>query len=241
MNLAELDPGPFAPVVGYAGAILAAAFLLQRVWAVRVADWQSPDENLPGTAARVVALLSGMGMVALWLYAAPNVLWQTVTLGIACAVLLCVAYILYYFLNGTLIYTVERADGESASKKKKIVGGLWLTGTAKEAKRKHHVTTTQDLLQGAAYDPDKLWSRTSRGMAKVFLLVLFLTVMVSGTLAITSAGFATQVHLTGKSAASIIKRAESPGLKTEPEEPHGGNRGDRKAKSLTPRSATQEE
>jgi hypothetical protein len=64
--------------------------------------------------------------------------------------------------------------------------------------------TYRGCLRGACYDVDALWSRASRELAKATLLVLFLLVMVSGTIAIAAGGFAVQVQLTGLPASAVI-------------------------------------
>jgi hypothetical protein len=66
------------------------------------------------------------------------------------------------------------------------VGGFWKRGEAKrdQAKRKW---TTQEALEGAAYDPDVLWSPTSRGLAKLCFIVGYLGLTICGTVALAAA------------------------------------------------------
>src|SRR5712692_2251918 len=65
------DYGPFAPAVGYAGAIMAAGAALFLMWGGRMQKWRPPDEDLPGTAQALVLLLCGVGMVLQWYCAVP--------------------------------------------------------------------------------------------------------------------------------------------------------------------------
>jgi hypothetical protein len=209
--LTEINAGPFAPVVGYVGAILSAVFLIWRLWAHRLVAWRSPEEDLPNTAPKIVAVLCAVGIVAIWLYAEPATLSSLVVIAVVFGAALVITFMAYAFLTGALTYTVERAHRASETHPEKIVGGPRLRRDAKMAKATHKVNTVQELLRGATYDPDKLWSRISRGMAKTLLLLLFLAVMVSGTLCISSTGFAIQVRLTGKPAAAVTNADQAPG------------------------------
>lgn len=217
----ELNPGPFAPLVGYVGAIIATVYLIGIIWrGRRLGLWQSPEEDLPRTAQNIVGVICGIGIVGLWLYATPNTLQKVFWLAIVFGVALLIAYVLYAFLIGVLTYDGEKAnDDRRTTHPKKIIGGIWLKKEAKRAMKEHRVRTIQNLLRGAAYDPDELWDRTSRGIAKTILLLLFLTIMVSGTLGISSAGFAVQVRLTDKPAAAVILPEEAPGSQPEIEKP----------------------
>jgi hypothetical protein len=48
------DYGPFAPVVGYGGAIMAAAGALFLMWGGKMQKWRPPDEDLPGTGQGIL-------------------------------------------------------------------------------------------------------------------------------------------------------------------------------------------
>lgn len=48
------DYGPFAPVVGYAGTIMAAGATLFLMWGGKMEKWRPPDDDLPGTAQTLV-------------------------------------------------------------------------------------------------------------------------------------------------------------------------------------------
>lgn len=210
----EFDPGPFAPLVGYVGAIIAAVFLIGSIWRGSLAAWQSPEENLPGTASKIVGVACGIGIVVLWVYATPSTLPSVVRLAVVFGVLLIIFFLVYSFFIGALTYQKKIAINNSHTNTEEIVGGLWLLKEAKESQKEHNVTT-QTLLAGATYEPDKLWSRASRNTAKTLLVLLFLGIMISGTLGISSAGFAVQVRLTEKPAASVITTDQAPGIEPE--------------------------
>lgn len=206
--------GPFAPAVGYAGAIMAAGGALFFLWGGRMRKWRPPDESLPGGAQKVVILLCGVGMVLQWYFAAPeNVgpfLVVTGILGIACV--LC--FFRYTGLLGMYVYSKKVATGPNSTKDKRVLGGRNLLPEA-EAKRVAEGIDIQTLFEGAAYEPDRLWSRVERQWVKQRILLFFILSLVFGTSALTGASFATQVLLTRKAAASVIHTKDAPGLEAE--------------------------
>ena len=97
--------GPFAPVVGYAGAIMAAGAALFLLWGGKMQKWRPPDEDLPGTAQAVVLLLCGVGMVLQWYFAVPDAIaWFLAGVAIlAIGSVLC--FLRYSGLLGIYTYT----------------------------------------------------------------------------------------------------------------------------------------
>jgi hypothetical protein len=204
--------GPFAPVVGYAGAIMAAAAALLLMWGGKMQKWRPPDEDLPGTAQALVLLLCGVGMVLQWYFAVPDAIaWflgGVAILAVACAV----CFLRYSGLLGTHVYTKRVATSGKSTRDVRILGGRELLPEA-EAKRQKLGVDIQSLLEGAAYNADLLWSREARQWVKQRVLLFFILTLVLGTSALTGASFATQVLLTKKAAASVIRATEAPGLK----------------------------
>ncbi len=202
------DYGPFAPVVGYAGAIMAAGGALFLLWGGRMRKWRPPDEDLPGTGQALVLLLCGVGMVLQWYFAAPGsidwFLGSVALLAIACV--LC--FLRYSGLLGTHVYIKRVAVGPAKTIEVRILGGRTLLPEA-ESKRRQHGVDTQTLLEGAAYKEDLLWSRAERQWVKQRVLLLFILTLVLGTSALTGASFATQVLLTRKAAASTVRAPEA--------------------------------
>jgi hypothetical protein len=97
-----------------------------------------------------------------------------------------VALLVYGFMVGMQTYDRRYPDnGHVASEK--IIGGFWLTAEAVQSKDKFHVKTIQDLFAGAGYDPDIIWSRASRGLAKLCFTVSYMSLMVCGSLALATA------------------------------------------------------
>ena len=212
MMAAASDYGPFGPAVGYAGAIMAAGAALFLLWAGKMEKWRPPDEDLPGTPQKLVVLLCGVGMVLQWYLAAPNtIVWFLGGVALfAAACVLC--FLRYSALLGTHIYIKKVATGPSSTIDVRILGGRALLPEAEKKRVKLRVDI-QTLFEGAAYNPDLLWSRETRQWVKQRVVLCFVLTLVLGTFALTGASFATQVLLTKKAAASVIRTTESPGLR----------------------------
>lgn len=206
------DYGPFAPVVGYAGAIMAAGAALFFMWGGKMQKWRPPDEDLPGTAQALVLLLCGVGMVLQWYFAVPDLIGWFLGIVAVLAVACVVCFLRYSGLLGNHIYTKKVATSHKSTRDVRILGGRNLLPEA-EKKRKSLKVDIQTLLEGAAYNADLLWSREERQWVKQRVLIFFILTLLFGTSALTGASFATQVLLTKKAAASVIRATEAPGLK----------------------------
>ena len=196
----EANAGPFAPLVGYIGAIVGAIFLIrQMIWGSKQL-WVTPGDILPRLSIRIIGIISGISMVAIWLYASPETLSNIITISIVAGIGLIVSFVTYYFLENNLTYN-------NAKTNQKIIGGFMLTQDARDKRKR--VTSIQILFDGASM-PEDVWTRNSIAAAK--LLILYLIAMLCGTSAMTAAGFGVQVKLTKKSATDVIKKEDAPGL-----------------------------
>jgi len=212
MFVSASDYGPFAPVVGYAGVIMAAGGALFLMWGGKMEKWRPPDEDLPGTGQAIVLLLGGVGMVLQWYFATPGVIGWFLG-GVAVLALACVACFLRYSgLLGTYVYIKKESTGPKSTRDVRILGGHELLPEAEEKRQKLGVDT-QTLLEGAAYKADLLWSRPARQWVKQRVLLFFILTLLLGTSALTGASFATQVLLTKKAAASVIRTKDAPALR----------------------------
>jgi len=212
MLAAVSEYGPFAPVVGYAGAIMATGAALFLMWGGKMQKWRPPDEDLPGTAQAIVLLLCSVGMVLQWYFATPaTISWflgVVAILAVACVV----CFLRYTGFLGTYVFIKRVATGRSSTHDVRILGGRQLLPEA-EKKRKKHGVDILSLLEGAAYNPDLLWSREARQWVKQRVLLFFILTLLLGTSALTGASFATQVLLTKQAAASVIRTSDAPALK----------------------------
>jgi ABC-type phosphate/phosphonate transport system permease subunit len=190
---------------------MAAGAALFALWGGKMEKWRPPDEDLPGAAQAIVLLLCGVGMVMQWYFAVPATIgWFFGVIGIL-AVTCVICFLQYSGLLGAHIYIKKEATGPKSTRDVRILGGNELQPEAEKMRKKNGVDI-QTLLQGAAYNPDLLWSRESRRRVKQKTLLLFILTLVLGTSALTGASFATQVLLTKKAAASVIRTTDAPGL-----------------------------
>ena len=201
---------------------MATGAALFAIWGGKMRKWRPPDEDLPGAAQAFVFLLCGVGMVLQWYFAAPEVIGRLILVVTAFALFAVVCFLRYNNLLGLYIYTKKIAVTNKSTREERILGGRKLLPDA-EKKRIDLSVDVQTLLEGAAYSPDLLWSREDRQWVKQRVLVFFVLTLLLGTSALTGASFITQVHLTQKSASSIITTEESPGLEDK-EHKNGPNK-----------------
>lgn len=204
--------GPFTPLVDYVGAIVATGFMLLLMWSGRMKKWLPPDEDLPGTAKKIVLLLCSVGVVFLWRFAAPSTIdyFLAIVLFLTLGCLLC--FLRYTGLLGTYVFHKRVASGTNSTRDERILGGRELLPEA-EKKRQEHGIDIQSLLEGAAYNPDLLWSREARQSVKQTVLFFFILTLFLGTSALTGAGLAVQVLLTKQEAQSVTNPNDAVGLK----------------------------
>jgi hypothetical protein len=216
MLLATSDYGPFAPVVGYAGAIMAAGSAIFVLWGGRMKRWRPPNKDLPGTAQSFVLLLCGVLMVVEFFFAEPSLVrWM-----IGAVVVIALGSVLCYFKYDELIglYGYQKPVHGNGGKVEKelIFGGRKLRPEAEKIRKTKHITDNQILLEGAAYNVGELWDRNELSWVRKRVLGYFISMLVLGTSALTMAGFTTQVILTKRAATSVINRDDAPGLKQTP-------------------------
>jgi hypothetical protein len=207
------DYGPFAPVVGYAGAIMATGGAIFTLWAGKMKTWRPPNRDLPGTAQKFVLLLCGVFMVVEWYFAEPRRSGWMIGGIVVLAILAVVCYMAYDSIIGTYGYRKPVPGRNGAVDETLILGGKELRPEANEKRRSLGVSS-QKLLEGAAFDVDLLWDRQSLQWVRTRALSYFILLLVLGTSALTMASFATQVILTQRAARSVIDRSEAPGLKS---------------------------
>jgi hypothetical protein len=206
------DYGPFAPAVGYAGAIMATGSAIFALWGGKAKTWRPPDKDLPGTAQKFVLLLCAVFMVVEWYFAEPdNAHWMIAGVIVA-AILAFVFYLMYSSIVAVYGYKKPVLKDNNKVEETLILGGRVLRPEAEE-KRKQFGIETQALLEGALYNVDLLWDRPNLQWVRTRALVYFVVMLVLGTSALTTAGFSVQVILTKRAASSVVHNYEAPGLK----------------------------
>ncbi len=204
--------GPFASLVGYGGAIMAAGSAMYAMWGGKMKTWRPPSEDLPGAAQKIVLLICGVFMVVEWYFAEPSrtgwMIGAVTLMSLSCAG----SFLAYNGLIQTYSFSKPNVVGNGKIETEKILGGRELRPEA-ETKRRERGIETQELLEGAAYKVDRLWDRPSLRWVKTRVLLLFMLTLVFGTSALTTASFLTQVILTERSPASVIHKDSAPGPK----------------------------
>jgi hypothetical protein len=107
-------------------------------------------------------------------------------IAIAMAVVCLISLSLYIYLVAVNVYekVVMVAAGQSRSIK--IIGGFRRTPQAVQVMQNHANLTIQDILTGAQYDPDRVWPRPSRALAKISFVLMYILLIFSGTIALAS-------------------------------------------------------
>lgn len=82
---------------------------------------------------------------------------------------------LYAWLSSLVVYeTVEIEEKKPVTRR--IIGGFWLTPYAKTQERDGK--TVQAILLGANYDLDRVWPRSSQGLATLLVISSYVLLMV---------------------------------------------------------------
>lgn len=172
---------------------MAAATAVGLAWRRR-SKWEPDISDIPDAPGKVAAAFTAVLLGLLWydeglslgLPALPTV---TVTcMGIALGGLL--AYVL---LNATLLCEQEIAATTATTKKRKIIGGLWLTAQARVAHKTEPDVGT--ILKMAANNPNWVWPPVARGLSQVLLIIAYMMLVVGGSTALAAAGLLIQTRL----------------------------------------------
>jgi hypothetical protein len=176
--------GPLAGVVGTVGAILSAGGAITLAWK-RGADWLPPEDDVPKGPARVAGVLTTIAIAAMWLETGRGLdardLERISGISAATTVLSLLAYV---FLMSVFVYQRRVINQSGQEESRRLIGGFLLTSAARTGLQQ--ATTVQRLLDGAGNDPDLVWTRASRAMAKICFIVAFLGLQVSGSLAVSA-------------------------------------------------------
>jgi hypothetical protein len=183
--MVAVDYGPLKDIVATGGSIMGAVGALGLAWRGR-AKWEPSEQDIPSSAQKVGGLVAAVCIVLLWAE------WRNADhaksldkLAIVLAISTILFSLLYGYLVGMQSYdVVELAKGQTRTRR--IIGGFWLTPEARSAQASAGNVTVQALLAGAGYDPDQLWSRPSRQLAKLAFQLGYLGLVISGTVALAA-------------------------------------------------------
>lgn len=174
-------------LVKAAGALVSASVAIGLTWRGR-AKWEPSEEDISKGPQKVGGLLTAVAITILWSLSIDNQHLNLLTKLAISLSLISVGFLLVYgFLVATQTYTIIEGSGRKKVKRK-IIGGFALLDRAKLAiKQGHHFKTVQEFLQQEVYDPDRVWSRQSRALAKLCFVICYLGLVVCGSIALTCA------------------------------------------------------
>lgn len=183
--------GVMKDLVSGAGSLLATAGALWLGWGKR-AKWEPSEEDIARGPRRVGSLLAVIAIAILWTQTRrPEYLPTLNKLAIGLGVLAVLALCVYGFLVSKYTYEKKVPNARGTADTVKLIGGFTLTQPAKHVLAEKAgagvYLTEQELLAGGAYDPDKVWTRGSRALAKQLFVICYLALTVAGTIALACA------------------------------------------------------
>jgi hypothetical protein len=186
------DYGIFTNIVGNAGTIIAMAAAIALTWRGR-ANWEPSEQDIPKAPQKVAGLLSAVIITVIWVSFrepehASSLTKFSLILSFAAVLFLC----LYAFVVSTQTYTQVFAISAKKFDERKIIGGFKLTEASIKAiedarAQGNPVPTVNDLFKSSGYDPDRVWTRASRALAKVLCILSYIGLIGTGTVALASA------------------------------------------------------
>lgn len=171
--------GPLTGLVGTVGSIFAAGVAIALTWRGR-ARWEPSETDIAKGPERVGGLVTAVLIVILFVVTRPQGSGGLLPILAIFLLVVCVASLLAYsYITGTNTYDDGKRD-------RKIIGGFKLTPRAKREMRARKLTE-QRFFGTVDFDPDEVWPRSSRSLAKLVFVALYLLLVVSGTVAIAAA------------------------------------------------------
>ena len=184
------DFGPLAGLVGTVGSIVAAVGAIALTWRGRT-RWEPSEADVASGPQRVGGLVNVVLIAVLWAATRPAGTPAVLpVLAIGLAAVTVAALLGYGFVTSTQTYADQK-------RRRKVIGGFELTAEARREIRKQKLTV-QQYFDGVAYDPDEVWPRSSRALAKLVFVLLYLLLVVSGTVAVAAAAIMVEKQATGQ-------------------------------------------
>ena len=179
------DYGALTVLVKTVAAVVSATAAIGLAWRGR-ARWEPSEEDLPAGPQRVGGLLTAVAIALLWTLGADVVRIRFLTMLAIGTALACLAALLVYsLLIGMQTYIAVDTSGASRVERK-VIGGFRLTESA-SAELRAKKLTVQGLLKRYRYDPDRVWTRLSRSIAKLCFIVCYILLTLTGSVALSAA------------------------------------------------------
>jgi len=181
-----VDYGTLAPLVKAAGWLASSAAAITFTWKRRV-KLEPSEEDVPNGSRRIAGLLSAVSVG--YIYAQLSTSDAIPALGrvlLVSSLTALAVFLVYLYLIGAKTYDVVYATGVNTSEKRRVIGGFRFLDSAKQVMAKRGINP-QQCLEGRRYDPDKVWTKESRALAKVAFTLCYILLIVSGTCALSCA------------------------------------------------------
>jgi hypothetical protein len=177
--------GALAEVVGASVSIMSATGAVILSWKGR-ARWEPCEEDVPRGPQKVAGLFAAVAIVTLWATCEPADIGFLVKLALVMMILTVGFLLSYGFLVGALTYTQIVYEPKGATRQTKLIGGFRLTAKATAARTQKHLTV-QECFRRCAFDPDAVWTRNSRVLARQMFTLSYLGLVSCGTVALACA------------------------------------------------------
>lgn len=176
--------GVLANIVAAAGSLIAATSSIGLAWRKR-ARWEPVEEDVPNSGQHVGGLLAAAAIAVFWYRVSVSrtlydqeLISYIVRFGIATLI----GLIIYVLLVATYVYEKPIATSKKSTRSIRIIGGFWLTRTARRSldSGEPKPTSIQDLVFGSA-SLDQVWPRFGRALAKLSFVLGYICLTASGT------------------------------------------------------------
>jgi hypothetical protein len=174
--------GVLSNVVATAGSIMAAGGAISLAWRGRIDRWEPSEQDVPNGAQKVGALVAAVLIGLVWaIERTPSHVNTLNTVVVGSLIATVVSLLLYGFLVGNQTYI----RWEGTPNAYRLIGGFWTTSAARKIHRAGNQPISE-VFKGMAYEPDRVWPRPSRQLAKTCFVLLYMSLTVSGTLALAA-------------------------------------------------------
>lgn len=180
--MAYSEFGRLAEPATLAGMIMGATASIGLAWRGRT-KWEPAEEDVPKLFQKVGGVLNAVALVGIWFLSSGQTHLQLLkrVMAFASGILL-LASAVYVVLVATMVYDQVYSPVRNQHRTRKIIAGFWMRGEARE--KLVLAATVQNLFAGAGYDPDLVWPRISRALAKLVFQLCYLVIIVSGSLTV---------------------------------------------------------
>ncbi|WP_394747119.1 hypothetical protein [Spongiimicrobium salis] len=134
---------------------------------------------------------------------------------IATVIIAFIAYLLYNAIFNAYSFTTPIAaeDGKRMTRSSSFFGGLWVSALAKKDIQKEGLTGPQELLENGV-DKKRIWSPWAIEVVKAIITLLYVVIIYSTIIALSTSGFYLQTIITEKSPLETIQNSFEPPEKT---------------------------